>query len=103
MQTSAERTAAALAAIAAHNPRTNAFILIDADGARAQASSLDAKDADERKRGENRGPLHGVTISIKDLIDIAGQATTAGSRVLEHNIAAADAPIVTRLRAAGAV
>ena len=99
MQTSAERTAAALAAIAAHNPRTNAFILVDAEGATAQARAAD----DEKRRGIDRGPLHGVTISIKDLIDIAGQPTTAGSRVLEHNIAATDAPIITRLRAAGAV
>lgn len=97
--TSAERTDAALAAIAAHNQRTNAFIRVDAEGARAQARAAD----DERARGIDRGPLHGIPISIKDLIDIAGQPTTAGSRVLEHNIAAADAPLITRLRAAGAV
>jgi aspartyl-tRNA(Asn)/glutamyl-tRNA(Gln) amidotransferase subunit A len=96
---SVERTEAALAAIAAHNQRTNAFILIDADGARAQARAAD----EERRRGIDRGPLHGVPISIKDLIDISGQPTTAGSRVLERNIAGADAPVVTRLRAAGAV
>jgi aspartyl-tRNA(Asn)/glutamyl-tRNA(Gln) amidotransferase subunit A len=98
-KTSVERTDAALAAIAAHNPRTNAFILVDADGAKAQARAAD----DERQRGIDRGPLHGVPVSIKDLVDIAGQATTAGSRVLEHNVAGADAPVVTRLRAAGAV
>jgi aspartyl-tRNA(Asn)/glutamyl-tRNA(Gln) amidotransferase subunit A len=97
-RTSVERTEAALAAIAAHNERTNAFIRVDADGARAQARS-----ADESGRGIDRGPLHGMPISIKDLIDIAGQPTTAGSRVLEHNVAAADAPLITRLRAAGAV
>lgn len=99
MQTSAERTAAALAAIAAHNQRTNAFTRVDADGAQAQARAAD----DEKRRGVDRGPLHGVTVSIKDLIDIAGQPTTAGSRVLEQSIATADAPIITRLRAAGAV
>lgn len=97
--TSLERTESALAAIAAHNQRTNAFIRVDAEGARAQAREAD----DERQRGVDRGPLHGVPISIKDLIDIAGQPTTAGSRVLEHNVAAADAPVITRLRAAGAV
>jgi aspartyl-tRNA(Asn)/glutamyl-tRNA(Gln) amidotransferase subunit A len=97
--TSVERTEAALAAIAVHNPSTNAFILVDADGARAQARAAD----DERRRGIDRGPLHGVPISIKDLIDISGQPTTAGSRVLEHNVAVADAPVITRLRAAGAV
>lgn len=99
MKTSAERTDAALAAIAAHNQRTNAFIRVDAEGARAQARVAD----DERARGMDRGPLHGVPISIKDLIDIAGQPTTAGSRVFEHRIADADAPVITRLRAAGAV
>lgn len=99
MKTSAERTDDALAAIAAHNLRTNAFIRVDAEGARDQARISD----DERARGMDRGPLHGVPISIKDLIDIAGQPTTAGSRVFEHRIAAADAPVITRLRAAGAV
>src|SRR6478672_5400123 len=97
--TSVERTEAALAAIATHNQRTNAFILVDGDGALAQARAAD----EERRRGVDRGPLHGVPISIKDLIDIKGQPTTAGSRVLEHNVAGADAPVVTRLRAAGAV
>lgn len=97
--TSVARTEAALAAIRAHNARTNAFIRIDADAAMAQAEIAD----DERRRGIDRGPLHGTPVSIKDLIDVAGEATTAGSRVLEHNIAAADAPVVARLRAAGAV
>jgi len=97
--TSLERTESALAAIAAHNPRTNAFILVDADGARAQARAAD----EERRHGIDRGPLHGVPVSIKDLIDIARQATTAGSRVLADNIAWADAPVITRLREAGAV
>ena len=97
--TSAERVEAALHAIAQHNPGTNAFILIDADGARAQAARAD----DETAHGINRGPLHGMPVSIKDLIDIAGQPTTAGSQVLSDNIATADAPVITRLRDAGAV
>lgn len=97
--TSVERTEAALAAIAAHNERTNAFIRVDTDGALEQARAAD----DDRRRGIDRGPLHGAPVSIKDLIDIGGQPTTAGSRVLEHNVAAADAPLITRLRAAGAV
>jgi aspartyl-tRNA(Asn)/glutamyl-tRNA(Gln) amidotransferase subunit A len=97
--TSVERVEAALAAIADHNARTNAFILIDADGARAQAQHADAA----RARGIDRGPLHGIPVSIKDLIDIAGQPTTAGSQVLADNIATADAPLITRLREAGAV
>ncbi len=97
--TSVERVEAALAAIDAHNARTNAFILVDADGARAQAREADAEIA----RGIDRGPLHGIPVSIKDIIDIAGQPTTAGSQVLADNIAGSDAPVVARLRHAGAV
>ncbi|MCC7001478.1 MAG: amidase, partial [Gemmatimonadaceae bacterium] len=97
--TATERVDAALNAIATHNARTNAFIVIDADGARAQARAADAETAS----GVNRGPLHGVPVSVKDLIDIAGQVTTAGSQVLADNVAAADAPVITRLREAGAV
>ena len=48
-------------------------------------------------------PLWGIPIGIKDIIDVAGTPTTAGSRVLAGTIAHADAPVVTRLRAAGAV
>jgi Asp-tRNA(Asn)/Glu-tRNA(Gln) amidotransferase A subunit family amidase len=97
--TSIERIESALAAIAAHNQRTNAFISVDADGARAQAKQADT----EKQRGLDRGPLHGMPVSIKDLIDIHGQPTTAASRVLAENIATADAPVITRLREAGAV
>jgi aspartyl-tRNA(Asn)/glutamyl-tRNA(Gln) amidotransferase subunit A len=90
---------AALAAIAEHGARTNAFILVDADGARAAARAVD----DERRRGIDRGPVHGMPISIKDLIDIAGQPTTAASRVRAGHIAPRDATVVRRLRDAGAV
>jgi aspartyl-tRNA(Asn)/glutamyl-tRNA(Gln) amidotransferase subunit A len=54
-------------------------------------------------RVDSRGPLHGRTISIKDLIDVKGVPTTAASRVRTGHIAAADAPVVTRLRDAGAI
>ena len=90
---------ASLAAIAEHGARTNAFILVDEAGARAAAIAVD----DERRRGIDRGPLHGMPISIKDLIDIAGQPTTAGSRVRADHIASRDATVVQRLRDAGAV
>ena len=90
---------ASLAAIAEHGERTNAFTLVDADGARAAARAVD----DERKRGIDRGPLHGMPISIKDLIDIAGQPTTAASRVRAGHFAERDARVVQRLRDAGAV
>jgi aspartyl-tRNA(Asn)/glutamyl-tRNA(Gln) amidotransferase subunit A len=90
---------AALSAIESHNAATNAFILIDAEGARAAARRAD----EEHHAGMDGKPLHGLPISLKDLIDVAGQPTTAASKVLEHDIASTDAPVVTRLRAAGAV
>jgi aspartyl-tRNA(Asn)/glutamyl-tRNA(Gln) amidotransferase subunit A len=85
--------------IDAGNPRLNAFITVMADQARRQA-----RDADrELAAGHDRGPLHGVPISIKDLIDIRGVATTAASRVREGHIADRDAPSMLHLRQAGAV
>jgi aspartyl-tRNA(Asn)/glutamyl-tRNA(Gln) amidotransferase subunit A len=99
MPTAVEQVEASLAAIAEHGARTNAFILVDADGARAAAQAVD----EERRRGVDRGPLHGMPISIKDLIDIAGQPTTAASNVRAGHVATKDATVVRRLREAGAV
>src|SRR5438874_3939739 len=82
----AELVEASLSAIAEHGARTNAFIRVDADAARAAARALD----DDRRRGNVRGPLHGMPISIKDLIDIEGQPTTAASRVRADHVAAHD-------------
>ena len=70
-----------------------------AEQAREQARRADEDIA----AGRYRGPLHGVPISLKDLIDVKGTPTTAASRVREGHVAAADAPVVTRLREAGAV
>ncbi|HEX7020749.1 MAG TPA: amidase [Gemmatimonadaceae bacterium] len=97
--TATERVQAALAAIATHGDRTNAFILVSADYARSTARRLD----EERVHGVERGPLHGVPVSLKDLIDVAGQPTTAGSRVRAGHVASEDATVVRRLREAGAV
>jgi aspartyl-tRNA(Asn)/glutamyl-tRNA(Gln) amidotransferase subunit A len=97
--TSLTLTDASLDAIATHGPATNAFITVDIDGARARAREMDA----ERSRGIDRGPLHGIPISLKDLIDQAGVVTTAGSRVLHDRVAPSDALVTTRLRDAGAV
>jgi aspartyl-tRNA(Asn)/glutamyl-tRNA(Gln) amidotransferase subunit A len=97
--TSAELVEAALAVIAARNAESNAFILVDEAGAREQARLADIA----RHGGRELGPLHGLPLSLKDLIDVAGQPTTAASVILKDSIASADAPIVTRLRAAGAV
>ena len=78
----------------------NAVITLDAERAVAQATAL----TEELARGEWRGPLHGVAVGVKDLFDVAGLPTRAGSNVLaDAPPAAADAPVVARLRAAGAV
>jgi len=88
-----------LARIGARQPELNAFIAITADDALASARKADT----EMAAGRPLGPLHGIPLSIKDLIDQAGVPTTAGSRVREGHRAMADAPVTARLRAAGAV
>ncbi len=85
--------------IAADNPRLNAFILVMADSARREAQAADR----ELAAGHDRGPLHGVPFSIKDLFDVKGTATTAASRVRDGHVAATDAPAIARLRHAGGV
>src|SRR5258707_10035081 len=78
-----------------------ACLTIYADAARASADAADAR----AKAGKLLGPFDGAIVSIKDLYDVAGEVTRAGSRVLadEGLVAVADAPVVKRLRAAGAV
>lgn len=88
-----------LAAIAARNDDLHAFILVRVEAALAEARGADEALAD----GEDRGPLQGIPIALKDLIDLEGVPTTAASRPLLANVARADAPIVTRLREADAV
>ena len=97
--TSVQLTEACLARIAIYNPKLNAFITVLRDKALQQAREMDA----ETKTGKFRGPLHGVPIALKDNIDTAGIRTTAASAVFDDRVPAADAPVVTRLRAAGAV
>lgn len=96
---SLEATDAYLARIERYDPVLNAYITVTAARARARARALD----DESARGRRRGPLHGVPIALKDLVDVAGVKTTAGSRVLADNVAARDACVTERLTAAGAV
>src|SRR4051794_32827793 len=80
--------------------RFNAVIALDAERALDRAAELDA----ELARGDWRGPLHGVALGVKDLFDVAGLPTRAGSDVLaDARPADADAPVVARLREAGAV
>ena len=78
-----------------------ACLTIYADAARVAADAADART----KAGKPIGPLDGAIVSIKDLYDVAGEVTRAGSRVLadEGLVAAADAPVVKRLRETGAV
>ena len=97
--TSVELVEASLLAIERDSARLNAFVRVWPDTARAAAREADA----ERGRGVDRGPLHGIPISLKDLIDVAGEVTTAGSKVLQDNVADRDATVVTRLRQAGAI
>lgn len=85
--------------IAGRDGSLNACITVLADAALAQARQLDR----ELAAGADRGPLHGVPLSLKDLIDLEGSPTTAASRVRRGHIAAADAAVAARLRAAGAV
>ena len=79
-------------------PSTNAFIEVDTVEARRDADAADA----ELRQGVDRGILHGVPISLKDLLDQRGHVTTAGSRSMTA-VAEADAPAVAHLRAQGAV
>jgi aspartyl-tRNA(Asn)/glutamyl-tRNA(Gln) amidotransferase subunit A len=96
----AERlTEDALEIISTLNPRLNAFITITADEALATARACDKDIA----AGRHRGPLHGIPLSIKDLIDMAGHPTTAASKLREGHMAHDDAPAVKHVRAAGAV
>ena len=98
-ETAARSVSDALDRIAALNATLNAFISVFAADAMQQAHVLD----DELRQGRSRGPLHGKTISIKDLIDVKGAATTAGSRVRDGHVANSDATVVGRLRDAGAI
>ena len=88
-----------LETIAARDPEINAFIAVVADAAREQAREADRALA----AGSDRGLLHGVPVSLKDLLDLRGMPTTAGSRVRRTHVAAEDATVVARLREAGAV
>lgn len=81
------------------NPALNAVVADLADAAREQARKADAALAN----GRSLGPLHGITIGVKDIIDVEGVPTSAGSRSLGHAPARRDATCVARLRAAGAI
>ena len=94
-----ELTRECLARIAAKNPTLNAFITVAEETALIQAREAEA----EIMRGNWRGPLHGIPIAVKDIIDITGLSTTAASNLFKNRMATEDAEVVTRLRGAGAV
>ena len=88
-----------LKAIDRAQPKLNCFRVVMAEEARR-----DAKKAEEAvARGEKLGPLHGIPVSIKDLVDVKGVHTRHGSAIFEDNVAQADDVLVQRLRAAGAI
>lgn len=97
--TSVDLTRAYLARIERLNPRVNAYITVTGEQALAQARALDAETA----AGRSRGALHGIPIALKDNIDTAGVPTTAASAVYADRVPAEDAPVVQKLRDAGAV
>ncbi len=82
-----------------HNPRLNAVVTLDAEGALQRASEADRALA----AGELWGPLHGVPVTIKDAFETRGLRTTSSYRPLAAYLPEEDAPVVARLRAAGAV
>ncbi|MEX2240969.1 MAG: amidase [Burkholderiales bacterium] len=90
---------ACLERIDALQPRLNAFLTITADAALARAQALEQ----ELRAGTDRGRLHGIPIVYKDCLDTAGVRTTMGSRLFAERIPGANAEVVERLAAAGAV
>jgi Asp-tRNA(Asn)/Glu-tRNA(Gln) amidotransferase A subunit family amidase len=94
-----ELTSTCLAGIEKLNPALNAYILVTADVALRQARQAEA----EIVNGNWRGPLHGIPIGLKDLIDTAGIPTTAASELYKHRIPIQSAEVVKKLEVAGAV
>jgi aspartyl-tRNA(Asn)/glutamyl-tRNA(Gln) amidotransferase subunit A len=85
--------------IARLDPLLNTYIRVMDDEARAAAQTAEREIA----HGQYRGPLHGVPLGVKDLLDVAGAPTTMGSKILRDNVARADATVVSKLRHAGAI
>ena len=94
-----ELTEACLTRIDALNPKVNAYITITQELAMAQAKEMEA----EQKRGQWRGPLHGVPMALKDNIDTAGIRTTGASELFKDRVPADDAEVVRRLKNAGMI
>ncbi len=89
----------ALDRIAERDARHHAFVVVTRDRALAEATQAERELGD----GESRGPLHGIPYAAKDLFDVAGEATGAGTHLLADNVAPTDSAVVNRLRDAGMV
>ena len=94
-----ELATTAMARIDRHDPSLRAFITITGEQALEQARQADR----ELSMGQDRGPLHGIPVALKDLFGTRGVRTTAGSKVYEHFVPERDATVVEKLAAAGAV
>ncbi len=95
--TSVELTQLHLDRIAEVDDRVHAFLHVDGEGALADAAESDAR----RARGEARGPLDGVPIAVKDVLNTRALPTTCGSKILEGGVPPYAATVVARLREAG--
>jgi aspartyl-tRNA(Asn)/glutamyl-tRNA(Gln) amidotransferase subunit A len=100
-----EITRLLLTRIEQFNPKLDAYITVTAELALAQAKKVEAEFFSPRgsKRYRDRGPLHGIPISLKDNIYTAGIRTTAGSKILRDFVPLHDAPLVNQLREAGTI
>ncbi len=96
---SSQLTEACLDRIEAAEPALNAFITVTRKEALAAAAAADQALA----HGDDKGPLHGIPIALKDIFALSGVRMTAGSKILAKNIATEDADVVTRLKASGAI
>jgi Asp-tRNA(Asn)/Glu-tRNA(Gln) amidotransferase A subunit family amidase len=94
-----ELVEAHLARIEKLNPRLNAFVQVDAERARSQARAAEEAVV----RNDSLGPLHGVPVSVKSSIEVKGMRHEAGTKLRAGVMAAQDAPLVSRLRKAGAI
>ena len=94
-----ELTTVLLDRIGRLDPKLHVFIRLDAETALQSARAAET----EIMAGHSRGPLHGVPVGIKDIIDVAGLPTTCHSKILIDHVAAADAVCVAKLRGAGAI
>jgi aspartyl-tRNA(Asn)/glutamyl-tRNA(Gln) amidotransferase subunit A len=96
---SSEAVKAALARLELLEDKLNAFITVLPEQALAEAKKAD----EEIARGHDRGPLHGVPVTIKDMFEMAGVLTTGGSKILADWVPETNSALVERLRAAGAI